>query len=474
MNDVNQALLRALAGIDRELTTRRNENRLAYYVPYRKQLEFHHLIIRERLLMAGNQLGKTWAGAFEMAMHLTGRYPDWWRGRRFLQRPVMAWAGSVTGLATRDTVQRLVVGRPGEWGTGSVPRKYIADKKSAMGVPDLLDHIKVQHSSGGTSVLSFKSYEQGREKWQGESLDIVWFDEEPPQDIYTEGLTRTNATGGMVYITFTPLLGMSDVVKRFLIDKPVGTAVISMTIEDAEHYTPEQRAAIVASYPPHERDARARGIPMLGSGRVFPVEEDMIKTAPFPVPAYWPRICGLDFGWDHPTAAAWLAWDRDSDTVYVYDCYRRSEATVVQHASVLRAKGAWIPVAWPHDGNNDTAAGPQLAKQYRDADVNMRSENAKFPEAPDGQQKSRTSVEAGVSEMLTRMETGRFKVFSNLNDWFEECRLYHRKDGKIVKERDDIISATRYALMDLRFAKTKPTRRNELPVESYFDAGAGY
>jgi hypothetical protein len=200
----------------------------------------------------------------------------------------------------------------------------------------------------------------------------------------------------------------------------------------------------------------------------------LIKTAPFAVPQYWPRIAGLDFGWDHPTAAAWLAWDRDQDCVYVTDCYRRSEASVPQHASVLRAKGAWIPVAWPHDGNNDTAAGPQLARQYRDCDVNMRSENAKFPETAERGAPARTSVEAGISEMLNRMETGRFKVFSNLNDWFEEFRLYHRKDGKIVKERDDVISATRYALMDLRFAKTKAGRKDDLPVQEYFDSGAGY
>jgi hypothetical protein len=65
------------------------------------------------------------------------------------------------------------------------------------------------------------------------------------------------------------------------------------------------------------------------------------------------------------------------------------------------------------------------------------------------------SVEAGLMDMLQRMQSGRFKVFNHLNDWFEEFRLYHRKDGKVVKEGDDLMAATRYAIMMLRFASTK-------------------
>ena len=203
-----------------ELERRQKRNQLSRYRPYTKQREFHDAGAghRERLFMAGNQLGKTWAGAFEWAMHLTGRYPDWWCGRVF-DRPVRLWAAGVTGESTRDNPQRLLVGPPAkqhEWGTGSIPGDCLIRTTAARGIADALDSIVVKHESGGESTLTFKSYEKGREKWQGETLDGVWFDEEPPADIYSEGLTRTNATQGITMITFTPLLGMSEVVRLFL------------------------------------------------------------------------------------------------------------------------------------------------------------------------------------------------------------------------------------------------------------------
>lgn len=203
-----------------EAKRRKDRRRLTDYRPYAKQREFHAagLTHRERLLMAGNQLGKTYCGAAEVAMHLTGLYPDWWTGRRW-DRPTRWWAGSKTGEVTRDGVQRLLIGEPkneSEWGTGMIPGAHLSEWSRRQGVADALDNATVRHVSGGISTLGFKSYDQGRQKWQGETLDGVWFDEEPPLDIYMEGLTRTNATGGISMITFTPLLGMSEVVAMFL------------------------------------------------------------------------------------------------------------------------------------------------------------------------------------------------------------------------------------------------------------------
>lgn len=415
--------------------------------------------------------GKTWSSAYEIAYHLTGQYPDDWKGRRWT-RPVTGWASGVTSESLRDTLQRLVMGRPEEWGTGTIPKNCIIKVSRAMGIADAIDTVHIKHVSGGISRLAFKSYEKGREKWQGETVDFVAYDEEPPLDIYIEGLTRTNATGGMVWMTFTPLLGMSKVVKRFLQEHNDDRNITRMTINDVGHYTEEERNRIVSSYPEHEREARAAGKPVLGDGAVFPIAESSIKVPAFHLPDIWPRICAIDFGWAHKTAINWLAWDRDTDTVYVYDVVAVSKQTPTQIAPMIKQRGEWIPCAWPHDGlQTEKGSGIQLAEQYRTAGVNMLYEMAQLPETGvEGEQKvSRTSVEAGISLMLQAMQQGRFKVFDHLNDWFDEFGNYHRKDGKIVAEGDDIMSSCRYAFVSLRHAITPPDPTAHLELKRDYD-----
>jgi phage terminase large subunit-like protein len=218
-----QALALALT----ELNKRQRENRLASYQPYPKQREFHRAgkNVGQRLFMAANQVGKTIAGGAELAIHLTGRYPDWWDGAVF-EKPIRAWCGGVTSESTRDNPQRILVGQPEireQWGTGMVPKECLLDTTSSRGTPNGLDSIVVRWGGGGDiqakdSSLLFKSYEKGREKWQGDTIDVLWCDEEPPPDIYSEGKTRTNngQLSNFVFVTFTPLLGMSEVVRQFL------------------------------------------------------------------------------------------------------------------------------------------------------------------------------------------------------------------------------------------------------------------
>ena len=447
------------------LKTHVAERKLELYRPYAKQRQFHDsgVSMRERLLIAGNQVGKTWSAGFETAMHLTGRYPGWWKGRTW-SKPVAGWAAGVTSEVTRDSVQRILSGRINALGTGAIPADAIKDKSLKRGVADAIDTLVIRHGGGGDvqageSLLGFKSYDQGREKFQAETLDFVWLDEEPDEDIYTESLTRTNATGGIVYMTFTPLKGMTGTVKRFLLDKPIGTHVTTMTIDDAEHYTPEQRAAIIASYPAHEREARTKGIPTLGSGRIFTVTEESIQVQSFAIPDHWAQLGGLDFGWDHPSAAVRMAYDRDTDTVYVTECHRQKEQTPQLFALSIKEWPKWLPYSWPHDGlQHDKGSGVQLAAQYKKAGLAMMPERATFPDGTNG-------VEAGIQDILARMQLGRFKVFAHLEDWFQEFRMYHRKDGKVVKETDDLMAATRYAYMMRRYGLSK--KEAEMTTEIY-------
>lgn len=242
-------------------------------------------------------------------------------------------------------------------------------------------------------------------------------------------------------------------------------AIIKAGWRHAPHLDEKTKAELLASYPEHERKARIEGEPVLGSGLVLPVDEELFTCEPFALPASWARICGVDFGWDHPAAAAWLAWDRDSDIVYVTDCWRMRETTPAAQAPHIIGKGKWIPVAWPHDGlQHDKGSGEQLAQKYRDAGVNMLPERSTWPDGTNG-------VEAGIMDMIDRMRSGRWRVFKTCGPWLEERKVYHRKDGIIVKKKDDVISASRYALMMLRHAKTRPSASAMQTPTNYGRAG---
>jgi phage terminase large subunit-like protein len=438
-----------------ELKRLKRDFSLFTYAPYQKQKDFHWAggSIRQRCLMAGNQLGKTYAAGCETAMHLTGLYPDWWgEGKRF-KRATRGWAGSKNAEVARDGAQRILLGPTNSIGSGTIPKDRILEIKKARGVPDAVESVLVKHNSGDTSLLVFKGYLDGREAWQAETLDFVWFDEEPPQDIYSEGLTRTNNTKGIAYLTFTPLMGMTSVVKRFYQDKEPGTFLIMMTIDDVGHLDAADKAQIVAAYLPHEREARANGIPMFGKGRVFTTEESFLEEEPLMViPPHFKQIIGLDFGWDHPTAATRLAYDPTNDIVHIVSAYRQRQQTPIIHASAIKKWGDWIPVAWPKDGlQTDKGSGIQLAQTFRAEGLNMITEHAQFPD------KRGIGVEAGLMEMQQRMDTGGLKIDRNLLNWFEEYRMYHRmldKDGlsKIYDKDEDLICSTRYAMMMLRYA----------------------
>jgi len=190
---------------------------------YTKHTEFFRRgkIDRERLLLAANRVGKTESvGAYETTLHLTGQYPEWWEGRRF-DHPVDVWAAGDTGKTTRDIIQFKLLGPVGDIGTGVIPGDAIVGRPMAKsGIPDAFEIVRVRHVSGGISTLGLKSYDQRREAFQGTEKHVIWLDEEPPMPIYTECLLRTMRTGGfeggMIMCTFTPLMGLSEVVLMYL------------------------------------------------------------------------------------------------------------------------------------------------------------------------------------------------------------------------------------------------------------------
>tara|TARA_B100001750_G_scaffold224014_1_gene214726 strand:+ start:966 stop:2291 length:1326 start_codon:yes stop_codon:yes gene_type:complete len=421
----------------------------------------------ERCFLAGNQLGKTTCGAAEDSFHLTGLYPEWWDGFRF-DHPVRMWVAGPTTRKVRDVLQRKILGPRGRWGTGMVPKDTIADKPVMHpGVPGLVDTIRIKHKTGGESTLQFMSYDMDDDAWASETLHALHCDEEPPIGKWTEGLARMTATGGIAYITTTPLLGMSEVIRMFY-PRPntPDRGMVRMGIKDAAHIAPEDHERILARYPAHERTARAEGIPILGSGQVYDVPEEAIRIPAFEIPSHFAKIFGLDLGGGvHPCAFVQLAWDRDTDTVYVTDCYKSLDARISSHVSALLSRGAaQIPVAWPHDAHQeDRGTGLTYAAMYKQAGVRMLRSHAVNDDGSN-------YVEPAISKMQSYLGEGRLRVFEHLTEWFDEYRTYHRKQGKIVKKYDDLMDATRYALMMVASSRGQSRNKNPLPST----VGMGY
>jgi phage terminase large subunit-like protein len=300
----------------------------------------------------------------------------------------------------------------------------------------------------------------GHEKFMGYGMDAIWLDEEPDMQIFTQCITRTADREGMLYMTFTPEAGMTEVVIKFIEDLKPGQYIRQAGWDDAPHLTEEVKTQLLSVYPPYEREMRSKGEPIFGSGLVFPVHvlEDIL-IEPIPLPAHFPRIIGLDFGWEHYTASCWGAVDRESDKIYLYDEYFDKLLTPEVHAAAIQRRGPNIPVSWPKDGLiTEKGSGDQLAGIYRTAGLNMLPFH--FTNAPTaGNPKGGVSVEAGTTEIYQMMEQHRLLIFNTLLELPRQIRKYHRQDGKIVNTDDDMISAMRYAVCARRHAKTSEERK---------------
>lgn len=444
------------------------------YKPNAKQLAFHAtgLNAKERAFFAGNRCGKSMCTSAEWCMHLTGNYPEWWNGYRY-EKAINIWVAGVTNAETYQSLKKYYVGDIGV--EGFIHSSLIVRKEPQK-------HLYyIQHSSGGISKLRFKSYEQGEEAWQAETLDGVHMDEEPPAKIYSEAVTRTASTSpthhGMITLSMTPLKGVTTIMLKYMqsvICDDKGEEIESKQVppeeiinskvyilashDDASHISPEEKKRLYDSYSPHEREARTKGIPSLGSGLIYPVLESSILVTPFPIPDHWPRCFGMDFGW-HNTAAVFIAHDQDNDVAYLYGEYLAGHLTPQHHAFQLIKQGAdWMPGAYDHAGENaNQDYGGNVVDLYQQAGIRNWTPADK------------RSVNKGIYTVLQRMETGKLKVFSSLNKLMTEMRMYSRdENGKIKKGNDHLMDAMRYGIVTgLPLARIKSSAIQKYKIPSH-------
>ncbi|SRR6266536_429813 len=450
--------------------------RIGFYRPNAKQRDFHNLPQRLTATRAANQVGKTTCGAAQMTFDALDWYPEWHTGPRHhiprIERPFefLGWAASPTSQTTRDGVQTKLLGdirQEGGLGTALVPLDNIVGRPTmSRGISDLVDTITLRRETGGRGLIRFKSYEQARSAYQGESLDRIWLDEDVSRDdptIFGECQARIVATRGRIYFTLTPLLGKSPIRKYFIEHLGGECGEILMTIHDAAisqggHIPDEDIPGIIASYSERDRATRAFGADAQGEGAVFvtPVAAIQYTRDPATFPDFSTRwLWGSDLAHGgmsagaHPFACVLIAHDIHTDVVYVVHAIKLHRSLPALHVQTIREHPMWdAPFSWPHDGSrtSDLASGTTIKEMYKRLGLNMRGEHAKFRDGS-------ISLEAGITEMEQRLASGRLRVASHLIDWFDEYVGYHWENGRVVKEDDDLMSATRIALMDLRYAK---------------------
>lgn len=445
-----------LAELVAELTARANARIRTFFPeagPYRRALYPKHLEFfaagasyKERLFMAANRVGKSEAGAFEVTCHLTGDYPVWWTGRRFTE-PVEVWASGTNSQTTRDIVQAKLLGSVQAPGTGMIPAHRIEKTITARGLPGALEGAVVKHASGGRSILGLKSYEQGRQSFEGTAKHVIWDDEEPPADVYTEQLLRTATTKGIVLVTFTPLQGMSEVVTGFLEPSEAAKGVkwfVQAGWKDVPHLDKDEQRALMASIPLYQVQARTEGEPALGAGAIYPIGEPDILVPTRPIPDSWRKVYGMDVGWNR-TAAVWAAEDPGAGGLELYSEHYQGQGEPASHAASVRSRGEWM------EGVMDPAAlggsqidGRTLMEIYGNLGLHI------YPAV--------NAVEAGLTEVWGMLVEGRLKVQEHLHNWRSEFRKYHRDEkGKVVKANDHLMDATRYLVVSGRdYLKLKP------------------
>ena len=438
-----------------------------------KQSLFHEAGIKfwERALFAGNQYGKSFAGAAEVAIHAIGLYDSLsfeWEGRRFNgDIDILIIGSKLTQM--RDSCQRLLMGTPDVWGDGLIPKEsIIGSPKMSKETNGCIDYVRIARANGYSTTITFKSQTQGSKAIMGSKKHVVWWDEMPEDTtMYSQSIARLTITEGSLITTATPEDGYTEIMAKFMDDpKCKDRWHVFANVYENVYLSKEHVQNLEKSYSPNERRMRIEGLPIFGAGPVYPFTDDEIGVDNFRIPDHWPHISAIDLGWKtSKTAVIWGAidpyenGDQNECTLYIYDLINKLESTPAAVAPSIKRRDALvgydIPMAWPKDANQpERTTGAIAAKKYRQLGVNLISKPA-MTRGIDG--KYTFSIQDGVDSVYTRMDHGKLKIIRTprLQPLWDELKTYsyEEKDGAIKnKNRYDNLDALRYMVACLRFA----------------------
>lgn len=400
---------------------------------YFKALEFFKAGATHRFRMIGgaNGSGKSFNAALELTYHLTGDYPEWWEGLRQAD-PKLWWIVSESGSTFKGSLQRLLLGNTlneEDFGTGLIPKERIVKVMHWPSMSGAVMGMEVRHKKGHIVSIEIKSSDQKRENLQAANLDGIIFDEEPPLDIYTECVFRLRGSPtkkpGISILAFTPLKGLTDVVLKYLDNgqyplhgehpKDSDKYIVRIEMDEVPHLSEEDKRMYLSESSPHDVEARTKGYPALGSGRIYPYSEAQVFCKPFKIPEYWPRCFTLDFG-HHVTCALWGAKDPHTNILYIYaEYYSEGHQTAQIHAMNIRQRGTWIKGICDPSGGGRQNDGRLLQELFEDQGLDLTP--------------GENSFLAGVTRNCNMFENGSLRIFDTCEHTKQEFRIY-RFDGK--------------------------------------------
>ena len=430
---------------------------------------------KQTFAIAANRIGKSYGSAYILSCHLTGWYPKDWEGPKF-DHPISAGVLSVATKQIQDGLQAHLTGtiRQGSIEEGKLLHPTeIVRAQGTSGSPGTLSRLEVKHISGGISNLVVGTYKARADVIQGSSRDFMLLDEEPSPDgenIYREAKTRlmtgAGGKGGYLLAVYTPTKGLSALTYKVYNNTPEGINLIKGTMEDCNHLSEQAKAELIKGCSPAEIALITKGIPMMGTGAIYPFEPETYTCADFQIPDHWPRIAGVDFGYGDSAVVA-IAKDPEAETYYIYQAAPYKEVPASELASQIKQTLGDIPVAWPHDGlMRRTEAGTYL-NLFKAEGANMVARQFTNPGT------NNNGVEVGLTLMRKYFAEGKIQVFNSCTHLLAELSAYrYKKAGVVNKEHDHCCDAFRYGLLSLdRYGVPVGTPKNK---HADVDWGAGF
>ena len=441
-------LLKKLTEIEKEIKYREKHFNLERYNAgnkvHKKQIEFHKCTKRNRWVFGGNRSGKTECGAVECVWLLRGIHPY-----KENKNCVCGWAVSLSKQVQRDVAQNKIL--------HYLKQEWIEEIVMDSGSKDspengIIDYILIKNIFGGISKLGFKSCDQGREKFQGTSLDFVWFDEEPPYEIYSECKMRVLDKCGQIFGTMTPLKGLTWVYDEIYLNSKNNSEVWCemMSWNDNPFLNKKEIENFKSTMSEEELETRCYGKFLSHGGFVYTEFDPNVHVIqPFDVPKEWFDNISIDPGLNNPLSAHFYAVDFDGN-IYVIDEHYEAKRDVVYHANIIKEKCKAL--GWPvgfsgkYEALIDSAAGQRtLASEKSVSELFFENGIAVNP-------KVNKDLFTGINRVKSYLKdangNSKLFIFKNCVNLIREMKSYTWGSGDVpIKKDDHSLDELRYYIM---------------------------